>query len=251
MPEPNTVDLRALFKSRQKATSAAQELIREHSVHAGSTGEASESNWIDLLREYLPNRYIIARGFVIDSEQHCSDQIDILIFDRQYSPFIVNIDGMTYVPAESVYAVFEVKQEISKAHIEYASAKAKSVRRLKRTSVAINTAAGPLEGRPPFHIPAGLLTLSCSWGDGLGTHFKRHLADAWLDDDTKLELGCVLDAGGFRLTSQEGKPFAVETSGPDTSLMHFTLSLFKTLRDLGTVRALDVDSYLKWIEEHS
>ena len=250
MSKTNVVDLRALFKSRQKATSAAQELIREHSVHAGTTGEASESSWIELLREYLPNRYMVARGFVIDCEQECSDQIDILIFDRQYSPFIVNVEGMTYVPAESVYAVFEVKQDISKAHIEYASAKAASVRRLKRTSVPINTAGGRLEGLPPFHIPAGLLTLSCSWEGGLGSHFREHLASAWKDEDNRLELGCVLDAGGFRLTSQNNQPFAVETSGPETSLMHFTLSLFKTLRDLGTVRALDVDSYLKWIEEH-
>ena len=30
------------------------------------------------------------RAFVIDSRGECSDQIDIIIYDRQYSPFLYN-----------------------------------------------------------------------------------------------------------------------------------------------------------------
>jgi hypothetical protein len=39
-----------------------------------------------------------------------------------------------YIPAESVYAVFEVKQDV-KGNIDYAAQKVESVRRLKRTSI--------------------------------------------------------------------------------------------------------------------
>ena len=52
MTDENRVDLAGLFKSRQKATEAAQELNRDYAIHQGTKGEATESSWIDLLREY-------------------------------------------------------------------------------------------------------------------------------------------------------------------------------------------------------
>lgn len=45
--------------------------------------------------------------------------------------FIFKQDDFMYIPAESVYAVFEVKQDV-KGHIEYASQKVESVRKLKK-----------------------------------------------------------------------------------------------------------------------
>ena len=42
-----------------------------------------------------------------------SEQIDVVVFDRQYSPFIFNYEGQTIIPAESVYAVFEAKQTVN------------------------------------------------------------------------------------------------------------------------------------------
>ena len=108
MTKVNTVDLAGLFKSRQQATEAAQELNREFAVHQGTKGEATETSWIHLLREYLPNRYAIERAMVVDSNGEASEQIDIVVFDRQYTPFVINFGGVVYVPAESVYAVFMV-----------------------------------------------------------------------------------------------------------------------------------------------
>ncbi len=34
----------------------------------------------------------------------------MVVFDRQYSPFIFNYQNQTIIPAEGVYAVFEAKQ---------------------------------------------------------------------------------------------------------------------------------------------
>ena len=51
MTKVNTVDLAGLFKSRQKATEAAQELSREFAVHQGTKGEATETSWIHFIRE--------------------------------------------------------------------------------------------------------------------------------------------------------------------------------------------------------
>jgi len=247
MPEVNKVDLAGLFRSRQKATEAAQELNREYAVHQGTKGEATESSWIHLLREYLPNRYAIERAMVVDSNGEASQQIDIVIFDRQYTPFVINFEGLVYIPAESVYAVFEVKQDISKEHVEYASEKLQSVRRLLRTSAMITDHTGKKRKKTLFEIPAGVLALSSSWKPGLGDSFEEAIKNSWSNEYERIHLGCVLSEGGFRVVSEDNQ-LTIEKSDREASLMYFLMSLFKTLQPLGTVPAVDMDEYLKWIE---
>ena len=143
MPE-NTVSLKQLFLHLQKQMAAQLTTNRECIPHQGEKGEASEKCWQDVLRK-LPRRYGIEKAFVVDSLDQCSDQIDIVIFDQQYSPFIFDQNGVKYVPAESVYAAIEVKQEIDKSTIEYAGSKAASVRKLKRTNASFATTKRPAE----------------------------------------------------------------------------------------------------------
>jgi len=114
-------------------------------THPVSKGNASELEWLSMLSSYLPTRYKVEKAFVIDSEGKVSDQIDIVIFDRHYSPFLLRQNGATYVPAESVYAVIEVKPTLNPASIRYTADKAASVRRLKRTSAPIVHAGGKID----------------------------------------------------------------------------------------------------------
>lgn len=95
--------------------------------HPTDKGDASEQVWIDVLTQYLPRRYEARKGFVVDSQGVFSQQIDVIVHDRQYSPFVFTFKGTDVVPAESVYAVFEAKQELTADHIRYAGEKAASV----------------------------------------------------------------------------------------------------------------------------
>ncbi|WP_212743006.1 DUF6602 domain-containing protein [Sphingopyxis sp. 2PD] len=81
--------------------------------HPTEKGDASEQVWNDVLNHYLPHRYESRKGFVVDSRGAFSQQIDVIIHDRQYSPFVFSFKGTDVVPAESVYAVFEAKQELT------------------------------------------------------------------------------------------------------------------------------------------
>lgn len=101
-----------------------------------SKGDATEQHWIEFLRTYLPDRYKVDKAIVIDSTGNVSEQMDVVIYDAIYTPFIFKQDGFMYIPAESVYAVFEVKQDVE-GHIEYAAKKVESVRKLKRTSISM------------------------------------------------------------------------------------------------------------------
>jgi hypothetical protein len=95
-------------------------------------------------------------------------KLDLVIYDRQYSPLLFNQDGALYVPAESVYAVLEVKPELDKGTVEYAGKKAASVRALKRTSVPVPHAGGVFEPRKLFEILAGIVALESSWKPPFG-----------------------------------------------------------------------------------
>ena len=113
-------------------------------AHPGTKGDASENAWLDLLSTYLPQRYQAAKAHVVDSRGTFSDQIDVVVYDRQYSPFIFRYEAQTIIPAESVYAVFEAKQTLNAEHVRYARAKVATVRQLHRTSLPFLMREGPI-----------------------------------------------------------------------------------------------------------
>src|SRR5262249_14359464 len=121
---------------------------RKSFAHPTTKGDACEQVWIELFEKYLPRRYQPAKAHVVDSNGKFSDQIDVVIFDRQYSPLIFPYAGQTIIPAESVYAVFEAKQTIDASLVNYAQAKVASVRRLHRTTLPIPHAGGTYPVRP-------------------------------------------------------------------------------------------------------
>ena len=142
-------------------------------------GDASEKVWLELLQTYLPQRYQAANAHVVDSKGIFSDQIDVVIFDRQYSPFIFHYQDQTIIPAESVYAVFEAKQSINAEHVEYAQKKVASVRRLHRTSLPIPYAKGTYPPKPLIPILGGILTFESDWSPAFG----QALSDALIGGD--------------------------------------------------------------------
>lgn len=80
-------------------------VARQSLAHPGTKGYASEMVWLKLLQTYLPTRYCAAKAHAVDSNGDFSEQLDVVIFDRQYSPLIFEYEGQTIIPAESIYAV--------------------------------------------------------------------------------------------------------------------------------------------------
>lgn len=245
-----SVNLGRLFRERQAVLESELRLARAGAGHRGAQGEATEAGWCALLRGYLPYRYQVSKGFVIDSDQHRSDEIDVVIHDRQYSPLLLEHGGRTYVPAESVYAVFEVKTVLDARGLRYASAKAASVRGLVRTTVAIPHAGGVYPARPPIHILAGVLAGSSAWAEPFGDHFVGHLEA--IAEQGRLDLGCVLAHGAFAVAdagasegadSNRRRSLEIEVSRPETSLISFLLLLLRQLQRAATVAAVDFDRY--------
>jgi hypothetical protein len=238
-----TIDLNLLFGNLQKQMITQLTSNRKIISHPGTKGDASEYCWIEMLQKYLPQRYSVAKAFVLDSDGKLSDQIDIVIFDRQYSPFLFNQDHATYVPAESVYAAIEVKQDINKKSITYAGEKIASVRRLKRTSTSITHAGGRYPAKPHFEILGGILALGCGWKRPFGDGFQGAIKDLKLDQI--IQLGCSLNAGSFNVTRTDIEKYDIELCEGDNSLIFFFLRLLARLQQMATVPAIDIDEYAK------
>jgi hypothetical protein len=234
----DTTWLAQSFRGVQKQLETKLQLASVSISHGGTQGDVTEGDWVTAIRSYLPNRYQIEKAIVVDSLGQRSDQIDIVIFDRHFTPTLLDQQQHRYIPAEAVYAVFEAKPHIDKAYLDYASAKAASVRRLHRTSVQIAHAGGTFAPRTPFEIVGGIVAPRTNWADGLGASFKEHLQRR---GENRLDCGCALAHGNFDLFT-DGE-LAVGPS--DCALMRFLFRLLGKLQSLGTVTAIDWNAYAR------
>src|SRR5687767_2077883 len=202
--------------------------------HPTTKGDASERVWLELLQTYLPLRYQTEKAHVVDSNGVFSDQIDVVIFDRQYSPFIFHYEGQIVVPAESVYALFEAKQAINAGEVEYAQKKIASVRRLHRTSLPIPHAGGTYPPKPLAHILGGVLTFESDWTPALGEPLVDALGRG--KADSRLDLGCVAAHGIFGCDATEC--YTITPQGKPATA--FLLELIARLQASATVPMIDV-----------
>jgi hypothetical protein len=223
-PDSGQIDLAEIFRRVQ------QEMLAQLSVgglfeHPSAMGQATEHHWLQLFDRYLPKRYRAAPAFVIDAAGHRSRQIDIAIFDNLYTPPLFPHSAGLHLPAESVYAVFEVKPTFSRQWLRDAAEKAASVQSLHRTSVSV---VGREATKPP-EILAGLLATTSVWTPRT---FAANLRRA----RQNLHIVCCLEHGSFEDN---------RISSPDDSLVFFIIRLLDRLRAMGTAPAIDWSSYFK------
>lgn len=266
------INLKNLFSGLQNQMSAQLSTNREFILHPGSKGDSLEDTWIEWLRMYLPNRYCIDKAIIIDSTGQLSDQIDLVIYDQQYTPFVLTQNGIHYIPAEGVYAVFEVKPDLNGSitsggesinYIEYAGRKIESVRRLKRTTTSIIDRGKKHDPRPLTKIVGGILasTNGIKKKETLENHLKS------ISGLQGIDMGCAVDYGAFFIDHVGEEDVNVtdyskrindyyltrtindiEFSKPEMSLVSFFFQLMRYLQQsIGTVAAIDLGEYSKAI----
>lgn len=233
--------LSQLLSSLHEDIQSRLALARKSFQHPGVKGDASESVWINLLDKYLPARYSVAKAHVVDSLGNFSDQIDVVVFDRQYSPFIFTYENQTIIPAESVYAVFEAKQTADAQLVRYAQDKVASVRRLHRTSLPIPHAGGTYPAKPAIPIFGGILTFESEWSPPMGKALESILLEG--GGDRQLDIGCVASHGHFARNATGEYDFVFENK-PATA---FLFKLISRLQFSGTVPMIDIDAYGEWL----
>lgn len=232
--------LRGLLGAVHTVIQQSLEVARANIHHPGAKGDASERVWRGLLETYLPRRYSVDSAHIVDSEAGFSEQIDIVIFDRQYTPFVFDFQGQKFLPAESVYAVFECKQVISAENVRYAQQKIASVRNLARTSLPV-VWLGDRKVKEPEPIIGGLLALESDWKPPLGDPLLEALAAGGAAE--RLDITCVA-SHGFTMNDEAG----VTVRQTERAATHLLLSLIEQLQQRGTVPMLDISAYSRWLD---
>ncbi|MBV7408219.1 DUF6602 domain-containing protein [Maritimibacter sp. DP1N21-5] len=229
--------LPALLDELSVSVSSDLQRARATLGHPTDLGDATEGIWIDLFNKYLPRRYHAIKATVVDSNGAFSDQIDVVIHDRQYTPLLFTFKDKHVVPAESVYAVFESKQDLNLKNLEYAKDKVASVRGLHRTSLPIPTIDGTKKAKALTPIIGGILTLGAKWSPALGDTLTGHLENGPAEE--RLDLGCVADEGSF-WTNEAGVYLFDRRTKPVT---RFLLELMSRLQTVATVPMIDLRAY--------
>lgn len=254
----STFNIRQSLLGHQARILGNHEAVRAMTNHGTTVGDQSEQDWVAILRNFLPERYEVGPIIAVDSNGAQSEQIDVALFDRQYSPLWFGHQAATrFVPVEAVYGVFEVKPHIDKEYIEYAAKKVGSVRALHRTSAPIIHAGGKFRALDPEDRPiiGGLLATTTGWSTHEGAIMGL---DAYLPaygDPGFLDLGIALDTISFDHTPNpvEGEETSTAENPPreyrhdGNQLIHFAARLFRMLQLTGTVLAVDMTAYERHI----
>lgn len=242
--QKSRVDLREILLQHEQAL-LAELGARELFAHPTAKGDLGEGPWHRVLGTFLPERYQVSKAFVLDARGDCSEQIDLVIHDRHFCPLLFEQDGQRYIPAESVFAIFEIRPALNKAVIDYAKSKAFSVRRLHRTSRPLVDRGVARPPREPFPIIAGVLAVGSDWSPSFGEPLLDALADD--DADRRLQLGCAPRDGAFEMLY--GDEARLEIGEEEGALMFFLLRLFHLLQEIGSPMAIDLREYSLPLED--
>ncbi len=241
--EGRRFDLHQAFMGQEDQLLSALRTGQRNAGHAGVQGTGTETHWHELLGSILPARYQALRAFVVDSKGGQSEQIDLAIIDRHFSPLFWEWGDHCYVPAESVYAVFEIKPEINRDYILYAGQKIASVRSLHRTSVSFGWAMGRMPARDLPPVLGGFLAGDSGWNPTFGDPFRRALSE--IASPGEIDIGCVLSNGSFEIPVDGGIDDIV-IGEATTALVSFTLTLLKRLQGIGSAPAINYEAYAQW-----
>lgn len=195
--------------------------------HNLNKGEAREAALRDTLVEWLPKRYSVGRGEIIDASGAKSHQMDVVIYDELNSPLIFKqADSPLVFPVESVYGFAEVKSRLDMEALVDGWNKARSVYVLQRQAFELSlggalTIGGnykPFSALFAFDAPKSMDELTSVWGQMASTYPLNG----------RLNMICVLERGCFMYISKDrvwalgnqagDRPAFVET-GEDALLM--------------------------------
>ncbi|NQV17565.1 MAG: hypothetical protein HQ534_03375 [Armatimonadetes bacterium] len=92
---------------------------KAESIYGAGNIKSSGDEIENLIREkislFLPERYLVKQGHIVNSEGRVSKQFDIIIFDRLSTPkFFESQNKTVFYPIESVLAIGEIKKTLRK-----------------------------------------------------------------------------------------------------------------------------------------
>ena len=185
------MDLNKVFDGIGKQMRLDFEQIQSQVKHAGERGSEREASLRTFLQAYLPSKYAVTNGEIVDEFRQTSRQCDLVIYDHLNCPLLLAGKDYRVFPVEPVLATVEVKSVLSSAELQDASEKIKSIKTLKRQN-------GPIAGI--------VFAYSSVWKTDPMGNIADNLQkiNQGLQSHQYIDLLCVLDAGVINIVDEAG-----------------------------------------------
>lgn len=160
----------------------------------GEKGRANENIIRNFLIKFLPKKYDVGSGILIDRKGKSSNQCDVVIYDKEYHPDFFGQRSSILFPVDVVYATIEVKTTLDQKEIKLAIGNIFSVKTLDIIPKNI-----PITGsseQSPTH-PLGMIFAYDSKKikkiETIKTNFEKYLSR--ITRNQQPDLGIILQKG--------------------------------------------------------
>ena len=224
------------------------------SDHSVSKGNAREHGWRKMLRRFLPDRFGVKSGFIIDSKGKISDQIDCIIYRKDIGIELYSVGQETVILVEAVFAAFEIKPKIDGTTLKYAKKKATSIGQLKISNRFFENHEGIFKNHlvysPAYkEIIFGLLADSVSWDKGWEA---KSFKDVLRNSENKINLFMTINDGCVS-TLETGYPTSkYPLFKGQHALLNQLIKLVESLTYLENLRSIDsccLNKYKKHLDK--
>ena len=161
--------------------------------HMGERGNEREASLRIFLEAYLPKRYAIGKGEIVDTAGNVSRQCDLIIYDALDSPLLLSGKDYRVFPAEAVYGVIEVKSVLDGNQFQKASENICSVKNLERENGKIAGIVFAFKAEQKRDAILHYLTERIRKSNLASSPFE--FVDLW----------CILDSGTVSLWDEGGR----------------------------------------------
>lgn len=167
------------------------EHIHSQIKHMGERGGEREAGLRTFLNTYLPSRYAVSNGEIVDIDGQTSHQCDLVIYDPFNCPLLLAGKDYRVFPTEPVLAMVEVKSELNANELEDAAEKIRSVKCLARKRGPI---AGVIFAYKSAYKQDPIIKIAS----------QMRILNAHLHPYEYADLLCVLDSGIIALINSDG-----------------------------------------------
>ncbi len=212
----------AIFDGLAKQMLLDFDQIRKEITHKGERGTQQEETLKGFLSKYLPKKYGVGSGEIINPFDQVSRQCDIVIYNALESPLLLIREGYQLFPIESVLATIEVKSSVNTRSIVEIVDNISSIQKLY------------LEEKEKIPFCCFFSYKTDFSGDEksrkTAEHFAKYCKD--LPPAVFFDLGCILDSGlfyNFDMENKGGIGYIITDTTPAQNLCSFFLNLLFVL----------------------
>jgi len=127
------LNLENVFRGINKKMLLDFQEISSEIEHRGAKGRVREIEIVnEFLSKYVPGNIGVGNGELISTDNQVSAEIDIVLYEKNSTPYLLKKEGFQIFPIECVYGVIEVKSLLNKVQLQDAFNKITHVKKMPK-----------------------------------------------------------------------------------------------------------------------